>query len=82
MRLWSYQAVAHGADTVMSSRCAGVSERAKKYHSAVIDHAGHENTRVFREITALGEELDRIGDATLGATTPAHETAVLFDWDT
>ena len=53
----------------------------EKYHSAVIDHAGHENTRVFREITALGEELDRIGGETLGATTPA-QTAVLFDWDT
>lgn len=81
MRLWSYQAVAHGADTVMFFQMRRSIGACEKYHSAVIDHAGHENTRVFREITALGEELDRIGDETLGATTPA-QTAVLFDWDT
>lgn len=80
MRLWSYQAVAHGSDTVMFFQMRRSIGACEKYHSAVIDHAGHENTRVFREITALGEELDKIGAQTLGTRTKA-QVAVIFDWD-
>lgn len=80
MRLWSYQAVAHGADTVMFFQMKRSIGACEKYHGAVIDHAGHENTRVFREITQLGEELDKIGSLTLGARTHA-KAAVVFDWD-
>ena len=80
MRLWSYQAVAHGADTVMFFQMKRSIGACEKYHGAVIDHAGHENTRVFREITALGEELDKIGSLTLGARTKA-KAALIFDWD-
>ena len=46
----------------------------------MIDHVGNENTRVFREITALGEELTELSDTLLGARTPT-EVAVVFDWD-
>lgn len=80
MRLWSYQAVAHGADTVMFFQMKRSIGACEKYHGAVIDHAGHENTRVFREVTALGSELDRLGDQTLGARCDA-KAAIVFDWD-
>lgn len=80
MRLWSYQAVAHGADTVMFFQMKRSIGACEKYHGAVIDHAGHENTRVFREITQLGAELDKIGSLTLGARTEA-KAAIIFDWD-
>lgn len=80
MRLWSYQAVAHGADTVMFFQMKRSIGACEKYHGAVIDHAGHENTRVFREIAKLGAELEKIGSLTLGART-ASKAAILFDWD-
>ncbi len=80
MRLWSYQAVAHGADTVMFFQMKRSIGACEKYHGAVIDHAGHENTRVFREVAALGAELERLGDQTLGARSDAR-TAIVFDWD-
>ncbi|MBQ6807274.1 MAG: beta-galactosidase [Lachnospiraceae bacterium] len=80
MRLWSYQAVAHGADTVMFFQMKRSIGACEKYHGAVIDHAGHENTRVFREITELGAELDKIGSLTLGARTNS-KAAIVFDWD-
>ncbi len=80
MRLWSYQAVAHGADTVMFFQMKRSIGACEKYHGAVIDHAGHENTRVFREITQLGAELDKIGALTLGARTDS-KVAIVFDWD-
>ena len=52
----------------------------EKYHGAVIDHAGRSDTRVFREITTLGKELDALGSQTLGGRTPA-KAAILFDWN-
>lgn len=80
MRLWSYQAVAHGADTVMFFQMKRSIGACEKYHGAVIDHAGNENTRVFREVSALGAELQMLGNITLGGRTPA-KAAVYFDWD-
>lgn len=80
MRLWSYQAVAHGADTVMFFQMRRSIGACEKYHGAVIDHVGTENTRVFRELTALGEELDKLGDKTLGARADS-KVAIVFDWD-
>ena len=52
----------------------------EKYHGAVIDHVGTENTRVFREISQLGKELQQLGDKTLGARSRA-KAAILVDWD-
>lgn len=80
MRLWSYQAVAHGADAVMFFQMRRSIGACEKLHGAVIDHAGHENTRVFREVTELGQELKELGDLTLLAVSPA-KTAIYFDWD-
>ncbi|MDO4338662.1 MAG: beta-galactosidase [Eubacteriales bacterium] len=80
MRLWSYQAMAHGADAVMFFQMRRSIGACEKYHGAVIDHAGTENTRVFREIQALGQELKKLGDKTLGAVSCAR-AAVFVDWD-
>ncbi len=80
MRLWSYQAVAHGADTVMFFQMRRTTGACEKYHGAIIDHVGHENTRVFREVAELGAELEKIGGLTLGGRTKA-DVAIIFDWD-
>ena len=80
MRLWSMQAMAHGADTVMFFQMRRSIGACEKYHGAVIDHAGTENTRVFREISALGEELKQLGTDTLQMRTES-QIGILFDWD-
>jgi beta-galactosidase len=80
MRLWSWQAVAHGADAVLFFQMRASRGACEKYHGAVIGHAGREDTRVFREVAALGAEFAGLGDAPLGARTPAR-VALLFDWD-
>ncbi|UCC69396.1 MAG: beta-galactosidase [Armatimonadota bacterium] len=79
LRLWSYQAVAHGADAVMYFQIRQSRGACEKWHGAVISHAGHENTRVFREVAELGKELDQLGDSLLDATIEA-QVAILFDW--
>lgn len=80
MRLMSYQAVAHGADAIQFFQIRRSIGACEKYHSAVIDHVGTADTRVFREVTKLGEELEKIGGLFLDGKTPA-KTAILFDWD-
>jgi len=80
MRLWSYQAVAHGADTVMFFQLRRSIGACEKYHGAVIEHVGHEHTRVFRECAELGAELHKLGDAVLDSRVQS-KVAILFDWD-
>lgn len=81
MRLISFQAVAHGADTVMFFQMRRSPAGCEKFHGAVIDHVGTNRTRVYRECAALGGELYRLGDAMTGARVHA-DTAMIFDWDT
>lgn len=80
MRLLSLQAAAHGADAIQFFQIRRGIGACEKYHGAVIDHAGRDDTRVFREVAALGEELQALGDAFLEGRTPS-ETAIVFDWD-
>ncbi|MEC0175135.1 beta-galactosidase [Paenibacillus favisporus] len=80
MRLWSYQAVARGADTVMFFQMRRSKGACEKFHGAVIEHSGHENTRVFREVAELGEELGRLGDTLLDAVTEA-KVGIVYDWE-
>lgn len=80
MRLWSWQAVAHGSDSVLFFQMRASRGACEMTHGAVIDHSGRLDTRTFREVTSLGEELARVGDAVLGARTPAR-CALVVDWD-
>ncbi|MCF4119528.1 beta-galactosidase [Antribacter sp. KLBMP9083] len=80
LRLWSWQAVAHGADAVLYFQLRQSKGACEKYHGAVLDHAGRTDTRSFREVATLGSELAALGPAVLGARTPAR-VALLFDWD-
>ncbi len=80
LRLWSHQAVAHGADAVMYFQMRQSRGACEKWHGAVISHAGHENVRVFREVAELGNDLNRLGDSLLDARAES-QVAILFDWE-
>ena len=80
MRLWSYQAVAHGADTVLFFQMKRSIGACEKSHSALIDHVGSGNTRVFREMKELGSELDHIGDELLESRSDA-KAAIMYDFE-
>jgi len=78
-RLASLQAVAHGADAVMYFQWRKSRGASEKFHGAVVDHAGHENTRVFRDVASLGRDLEKLSAV---AGTGSHpEVAILFDWE-
>lgn len=80
LRLWSYLAVAHGADSVLYFQWRRGRGGCEKLHGAVIEHSGRSDTRVFREVSQLGAELQKLGDVTLGGRIDAP-VAILFDWD-
>ena len=80
VRLLSYQALAHGADTCLFFQMRQSAAGQEKFHGAVISHAGHNQTRVFREIAALGQELAKLKDSFIEGRTPAR-VGMLFDWN-
>ena len=61
--LASIQAVAHGSDSVQYFQWRKSRGSNEKFHGAVVDHLGNENTRVFREVSALGQTLKDIEEA-------------------
>ncbi len=79
MRLHSYQAIAHGGDSVLFFQWRQSRGACEKYHSAMVPHAGHLNTRIGRELTRLGQELEKLGDKVIGSRT-SSKVAMMMDW--
>ena len=77
--LSSIQAVAHGADSVQYFQWRKSRGGHEKYHGAVVDHCGHENTRVFRDITRLGKVLEKLSGVVGGYSE--SKVAVICDWE-
>ncbi|KAB8143780.1 beta-galactosidase [Chloroflexia bacterium SDU3-3] len=78
MRLWSHQAIARGSAGLMYFQWRAGRAGAEKYHSGMVPHGGSD-TRVWREVVALGQELKKL-DPLLSASLPA-EVAIVLDWD-
>ncbi|GAB3973988.1 beta-galactosidase [Actinoallomurus acanthiterrae] len=78
MRLWSWQAVAHGADAVMFFQWRQSRGGAEKFHSAMVPHGGPTG-RVFEEVRELGQELAAT-TALPGARAPRADVALVLDW--
>lgn len=78
-RLQSMQAVAHGADSVQYFQFRKSRGSSEKLHGAVVDHCGHEHTRVFSEIAALGAELSQMDE--IVGTRAASKVALIYDWE-
>lgn len=79
LELSSIQAVAHGADSVQYFQWRKSRGGHEKYHGAVVDHCGHENTRVFRDVAHLGKTLEKL-DGVVGEQTTAR-VAIIYDWE-
>ncbi|WP_166847152.1 beta-galactosidase [Isoptericola sp. BMS4] len=69
--------VAHGADGVMYFQWRASRAGAEQFHSGMVPHAGP-NTKVFREVRALGGHLRRLAPV-LGSRVPAARVGILFD---
>lgn len=72
------QAIAHGADSIQYFQWRKSRGGHEKFHGAVIDHCGHENTRVFREVSHLGDVLKKL-DGVVGKGYNG-KVAIIYDW--
>ena len=72
------QAIAHGADSIQYFQWRKSRGGHEKFHGAVVDHCGHENTRVFREVSHLGDILKKLG----GVVGKGYngKVAIIYDW--
>ncbi len=77
--LSSLQAIAHGSDSVQYFQWRKSRGSEEKFHGAVVDHVGNEHTRVFKDVTALGERLEKMDE--LVGTVVRPKAALLYDWD-
>lgn len=78
-QLSSLQAVAHGSDSVLYFQIRQSRGASEKFHGAVIDHYGGNDTRVFREVTDVGNSLEEISETC--STDMVSEVAVIYDWE-
>jgi len=77
--LSSLQAVAHGSDTVEYFQWRKSRGCMEKFHGAVVDHEGSENTREFREVAEVGKALTSIKDVV--GTSVQPKVALIEDWE-
>ena len=77
--LSSLQAVAHGADSVQYFQWRKSRGSSEKFHGAVVDHVGHIDTRVGREVAELGTILSAL--APVAGSRVEAKVAIIFDWE-
>lgn len=75
--LASLQAVAHGADSVQIFQWRKSRGSSEKFHGAAVDHVGHLNTRVGREVIDLGAKLEKL--APIAGSEMQAEVALILD---
>ncbi len=78
-KLSCVQAVACGSDSVQYFQWRKGRGSYEQFHGAVVDHAGTDDSRVFRDVAEAGELLKKL--APVAGTTVSTRAALLFDWD-
>ncbi|MBE7189797.1 beta-galactosidase, partial [Jatrophihabitans endophyticus] len=78
LRRNSLSHVARGADGALFFQWRASRAGAEKFHSALVPHTGTD-TKVWREIEALGADLQAIAEVT-SAPCESARVALLFDW--
>jgi beta-galactosidase len=77
--LSAVQTIACGSDSVMYFQWRKSRGAYEKFHGAVLDHNGSDNTRVFKDVCAVGQKLEDL--SYLKGAHSASEVAVVFDWE-
>ena len=75
----SMQAIAHGGEGALYFQIRQSRGASEKFHGAVIDHYGGEDTRVFREVSEVGAALNELKE--LAGTVTTSQVAMIYDWD-
>ncbi len=79
LRLWTYSAVANGADTVVFFRWRSALFGLEEYWSGIIGHDGKPGRR-YQEIAGIGQEMKRLNE-TYGKLMPRSRVAIIKSFD-
>ncbi len=79
-KLSSIQSIAHGSDSILYFQWRKGRGASEKFHGAVVDHVGHEHTRVFRDVAEVGQVLNQLAPV-VGSSMDA-KVAIVYDWET
>jgi beta-galactosidase len=77
--LQSLQTIAHGGDSVGYFQWRKSRGSLEKFHSAVVDHVGTNETRVFKVVQETGRRLKNIDE--VAGTGVVSKAAIIFDWE-
>lgn len=87
--LSAMQAVAHGSNSIQYFQFRKSRGSSEKFHGAVVDHVGNdgpyefvktENTRVYKDVQAVGAALDRMNErGDVYDTTVKAQVALVYD---
>lgn len=75
----SMQAIAHGGEGAMYFQVRQSQGASEKFHGAIIDHYGGNDTRVYKEVAKTGDVLKQISE--LAGSTVDSQVAILYDWN-
>ena len=73
--LSSVAKLAHGSDSIMYFQWRKSRGSSEKLHGAVVDHDNSEHNRVFKEVTAVGDMLEKLAEI---KGTKTHAKVALF----
>ncbi|MCE5258830.1 MAG: beta-galactosidase, partial [Chloroflexi bacterium] len=76
IRLWAYQAIAHGADAIVYFRWRTCQFNTEEYWHGILEHHGQPRRRYY-EVQRMGQEIARIGDRLSGAMPPKAAAMIL-----
>ncbi len=80
IRVWTYQAIAHGADAIVYFRWRQCLWSHEMHHSGILTPDGRDDNRQFAEVAQIGEELARLGEEIAGTQVVA-EIAIGHSYD-
>ena len=78
-RTAALQSVAHGSDTVQYFQFRKSRGSSEKFHGAVVDHVGNDQTRVYKAVSEIGDTLKKIDE--ICGSMPDAKAAIILDWD-
>ena len=79
MRLWAFQAIAHGADYISFFRWRTARFGTEQYWHGLLPHHGQPDSR-YEELTRLAAEVKTL-DSEIAGTGVAAEIAIVYDYD-
>ncbi|MCM3626728.1 beta-galactosidase [Paenibacillus glycanilyticus] len=79
VRLWTYQAIAHGAEAMVYFRWRACTVGIEQYWHGILDHDGIGRRR-YREITRIGSEMAQLSNLIVDATN-RNSVALVKSYD-